>query len=62
MEKKQAEIVIGTSGYSFDDWQTVFYPPGLPKGKRLDYYKEFFNAVEINSTYSKLSLTFFAML
>ena len=51
---KQAEIVIGTSGYSFDDWQTVFYPPDLPKGKRLDYYKEFFNAVEINSTYYRI--------
>ncbi len=54
MEKKQAKIIIGTSGYSFDDWQTVFYPPGLPKGKRLDYYKEFFNAVEINSTYYRI--------
>jgi uncharacterized protein YecE (DUF72 family) len=51
---KQAEIVIGTSGYSFDDWQTVFYPPDLPKGKRLDYYKEHFNAVEINSTYYRI--------
>jgi len=51
---KQAEIVIGTSGYSFDDWQTVFYPPDLPKGKRLDFYKEHFNAVEINSTYYRI--------
>ena len=54
MADKKAEIVIGTSGYSFDDWQTVFYPPGLPKGKRLDFYKEHFNAVEINSTYYRI--------
>jgi uncharacterized protein YecE (DUF72 family) len=54
MTAKSAKIVIGTSGYSFDDWQTVFYPPDLPKGKRLDYYKEHFNAVEINSTYYRI--------
>jgi len=54
MAEKKAKIVIGTSGYSFDDWQTVFYPPDLPKGKRLDYYKEHFNAVEINSTYYRI--------
>ncbi len=24
-------IWIGTSGYSFDDWDGTFYPPDLPK-------------------------------
>ena len=47
MAKDNCEIVIGTSGYSFDDWSGVFYPPDLPKGKRLDFYKGRFNAVEI---------------
>ena len=42
---------IGTSGYSYDDWRGVFYPENLPKGKMLDYYSEYFNCVEINSTY-----------
>ena len=54
MAKDNCEIVIGTSGYSFDDWSGVFYPPDLPKGKRLDFYKGRFNAVEINSTYYRI--------
>lgn len=44
-------ILIGTSGYSFDDWTGPFYPAGTPKGKRLDYYATQFPCVEINSTY-----------
>lgn len=47
-------IWIGTSGYSFDDWHGVFYPPDLPKGKRLDFYVDRFRTVEINSTYYRM--------
>ncbi len=47
-------IWIGTSGYSFDDWHGVFYPPDLPKGKRLDHYVRHFRTVEINSTYYRM--------
>ncbi|RMG34610.1 MAG: DUF72 domain-containing protein [Methanobacteriota archaeon] len=42
---------IGTSGYSYKDWEGVFYPEGLPSGKKLDFYAQHFKAVEINSTY-----------
>ncbi|MFZ0388904.1 MAG: DUF72 domain-containing protein [Calditrichia bacterium] len=42
---------IGTSGYSYEDWREVYYPPDLPKGKMLDFYAREFNTVEINSTY-----------
>ena len=45
------EIRIGTSGYSYEDWRGVFYPPDLPKGEMLTYYARYFNTVEINSTY-----------
>jgi uncharacterized protein YecE (DUF72 family) len=47
-------IVIGTSGYSFDDWEGSFYPPGTLKGNRLDHYVHHFPAVEINSTYYRI--------
>jgi uncharacterized protein YecE (DUF72 family) len=47
-------IRIGTSGYSFDDWHGPFYPPGLARGKRLDFYVRYFRAVEINSTYYRM--------
>ncbi|GAB4371586.1 MAG: DUF72 domain-containing protein [Calditrichia bacterium] len=48
------EYIIGTSGYSYEDWRGVFYPPDLPKGKMLDYYCQHFKAVEVNSTYYRI--------
>jgi uncharacterized protein YecE (DUF72 family) len=48
------KILIGTSGYSFADWVGPFYPEGWPKGKMLDYYKDHFHIVEINSTYYRI--------
>jgi uncharacterized protein YecE (DUF72 family) len=49
-----ANIIVGTSGYSFADWIGPFYPEGVPKGKMLDFYKDHFRAVEINSTYYRI--------
>ncbi len=51
ISNSQKEIRVGTSGYSYEDWRNVFYPPYLPKGKFLEFYARFFNTVEINSTY-----------
>jgi uncharacterized protein YecE (DUF72 family) len=48
------ELKIGTSGYSYEDWRTVFYPKDLPKGDMLEYYAKFFDCVEVNSTYYKI--------
>ncbi len=47
-------IHIGTSGYSFPDWEGVFYPPKLPKKEWLAYYSGQFSAAEINATYYRL--------
>jgi uncharacterized protein YecE (DUF72 family) len=44
-------IKIGTSGYSFKDWIGNFYPEDIKDGKYLDFYKDHFDTVEINSTY-----------
>ena len=46
-----ADIYIGTSGYSYDDWIGPVYPPDLPKSEFLSYYAQLFDAVEINYTY-----------
>ncbi len=54
MTDEKSKVLVGTSGYSFDDWEGVFYPPGLPKGKRLDFYKDHFKVAEINSTYYRI--------
>jgi len=42
---------IGTSGWSYDHWQGVLYPPGLPLRDRLAYYVQHFQTVEVNSTF-----------
>lgn len=46
-------ILVGCSGWSYDDWVGRFYPIELAKkkGEWLAYYAQFFNTVEINSTY-----------
>ena len=45
------EITIGTSGYSYDDWRTHFYPPEIPKSSMLHFYGQYFKTVEVNSSY-----------
>lgn len=49
----QAKIYIGTSGWSYPKgegtWTGYFYPTG--KINELEYYSQFFNAVEINSSF-----------
>lgn len=44
-------IHIGTAGYSYDDWQGPFYPPGLGKDRFFAHYIEHFSCVELNFTY-----------
>ena len=44
----------GTSGFSYDDWIGIYYPPGLPRKNWLSYYAQEFNALELNSTYYAL--------
>jgi uncharacterized protein YecE (DUF72 family) len=42
---------IGTSGWSYDHWEGVLYPPGLPSGKRRQVYVEHFDTVELNASF-----------
>lgn len=44
-------IYIGTSGWSYDHWQGILYPNPTPVGKRLDYYVQKFQTVELNSSF-----------
>lgn len=45
---------IGTSGWSYDHWDGVFYPQGMRKEERLSHYIKFFKTVEINNTFYHL--------
>lgn len=47
-------ILIGTSGYSFQDWRGVFYPNDIPDGEMLSFYSQHFTCAEINSTYYRI--------
>lgn len=42
---------VGTSGWSYDHWENVLYPPGLPAAKRLAHYAEHFRTVELNASF-----------
>jgi uncharacterized protein YecE (DUF72 family) len=44
-------IRIGTSGWSYDHWENVLYPPGLPAARRLARYVEVFDTVELNASF-----------
>ena len=51
MSARQPGIVIGTSGYSYDDWVGPVYPEGTPKGEFLSLYAQRFSVVELNFSY-----------
>jgi uncharacterized protein YecE (DUF72 family) len=48
------QALVGTSGFSFDEWKGVFYPPELRAGQRLDFYATRLPAVEINNTFYRM--------
>ena len=43
------EVRLGTSGWSYKEWEGTFYPKG--EKKKLSYYSKFFDTVEIDSTF-----------
>lgn len=50
-EIRRGAILMGTQGFSYDQWEGLVYPVGLPKGERLPYYARRFALVELDSTY-----------
>lgn len=44
-------IAVGTSGWSYDHWNGVLYPPDAPPTDRLEYYTRAFQTVELNSSF-----------
>jgi len=44
-----SEISIGTSGWSYKEWEGVFYP--LKEKNKLTFYSRYFKTVEIDSTF-----------
>lgn len=44
-------LYLGTSGWSYEDWEGSVYPQGLPAGSRLAEYVKRYATVEIDSTF-----------
>lgn len=50
-----AQILIGTAGWSYDDWRGTVYPAPLPRGfDPLRYLAAAFDLVEINVSFYRL--------
>jgi uncharacterized protein YecE (DUF72 family) len=44
-------LYLGTSGWSYADWEGSLYPAGLPAAARLAEYANHYATVEIDSTF-----------
>ena len=47
-------VLVGTSGWQYDDWRDVFYPHAAPRPAWLAYYSAKFATVEVNNTFYRL--------
>lgn len=45
---------IGTSGWEYAHWRGRFYPRDLPVDRRLEFYAERFDTVELNNSFYRL--------
>ena len=45
------EIRIGCSGWSYKDWDGIFYPQGTAAKDYLSFYSKVFNCVEVDSSF-----------
>jgi uncharacterized protein YecE (DUF72 family) len=48
------EVIVGTSGWQYDDWRGRLYPRDLPKRKWLAHFSRVFPVVEVNNTFYNL--------
>ncbi|MGZ3447501.1 MAG: DUF72 domain-containing protein [Myxococcaceae bacterium] len=50
-----ARVLVGTSGYLYQHWRNVLYPPGLGTGRWLGRYASLFSTLELNTTFYRLT-------
>ena len=49
-----ARVRIGTSGWEYRHWIGRFYPAELPRDRRLEFYADRFDTVELNNSFYRL--------
>jgi uncharacterized protein YecE (DUF72 family) len=47
-------ILVGTSGFSYNEWRGIFYPKELPAKQFLSFYAQRFSTTEINNTFYRI--------
>lgn len=47
----KTQFLFGTSGWTYPEWQGVFYPENWPKSRWFEYYARKFASVEVNATF-----------
>lgn len=47
-------VRVGTSGWTYDSWQDVFFPEGLARRRRLEYLASRLDTAEVNGTFYSL--------
>src|SRR5919201_2915870 len=45
------EIRIGVAGWDYKDWNGIVYPSTMKKPQRLEYLSQFFDVIEINTSF-----------
>lgn len=53
-ESRRVAIRIGISGWRYAPWRGVFYPPGLPQRRELEYASRLFPSIEVNGSFYSL--------
>ena len=43
--------LVGTSGWSYKDWEGIVYPDGLPRAEQLPFFAQRLSTVEVNTTF-----------
>ena len=51
IEPPERDLYLGTSGWSYADWEGTLYPEALPSASRLAEYVKRYATVEIDSTF-----------
>jgi uncharacterized protein YecE (DUF72 family) len=47
-------IIVGTSGWQYDDWRGRFYPEALATSEWLEHFSRVFPTVEVNNSFYRL--------
>lgn len=55
---QRQRIAVGMGGWDLEPFHRLFYPPKPKKGfRKLEYYSQFFDSVEVNATFYTTALT-----